>query len=66
MIIKVHRICSNGSVTDCYIRNNDIKDIEISDRDGKTTVIRTRYGLLAVTDAIEDVITQWHNAETCN
>lgn len=63
MFVKVNRICRDGSVVECHVRNTDIRAVEKSDRDGKTTVIRTRFGMLAVTDPIEDVVSRWHDAE---
>lgn len=63
MLVKVNRICRDGSVVECHVRNTDIRAVEKSDRDGETTVIRTRFGMLAVTDPIEDVVARWHAAE---
>ena len=67
MFVKVNRICRDGSVVECHVRNTDIRAVEKSDRDGNTTVIRTRFGMLAVTDTIEDVVARWRAAECgCN
>ena len=67
MFVKVNRICRDGSVVECHLRNTDIRAVEKSDRDGKTTVIRTRFGMLAVTDPIDNVVSMWRAAEFgCN
>ena len=59
MIIKVNRICSNGSIVNCFLPSENIKAVEVSERDGKTTIIRTKYGCIAVADSFKDVLAAW-------
>lgn len=59
MIINVKRICSNGSTVNCFLPSENIQAVEISERDGKTTIIRTKYGCVAVADSCEDVLAAW-------
>ena len=35
MLVKVNRICRDGSVVECHVRNTDIRAVEKSDRDGE-------------------------------
>lgn len=62
MIIKVNRICSNGSMVNCFLPSENIQAVEVSERDGKTTIIRTKYGCVAVADSCNDVLTAWATA----
>lgn len=59
MIIKVNRICSNGSMVNCFRTEENIQAVEVFERDGKTTIIRTKYGCVAVADSCNDVLAAW-------
>lgn len=62
MIINVHRKCADGKTVKCYIRSESINAIELSERDNKTTVVRTNYGCIAVTEPCEDMVRLWQSA----
>lgn len=58
-IVELHRITRLGALRKCYVRATDIKSVEISNRDGHTTVVRTTTGLLAVKETVKQVLADW-------
>lgn len=62
MILKVHRIVADGSSVESYIKSSNIRAVEISERDGATTIIRTDNGCMAVTEEFDVMTKTWADA----
>lgn len=59
MIIEFNRITKDGRRVPCSIPAEDISAIEISDRDGETTVIRTERGVICIEETYAVAVAMW-------